>query len=260
MPSVRSLSGVDVSWDVHGSGPPLVLVHGSFSDHRTNWAAILPDLARTWTVHSVARRGRGRTTATVGHGVVDEAADVVAVLRSLGEPAGLLGHSYGAQVALAAAWLAPALVYHLVLYEPPVPGGMPADVLAELARYAQDGAWEAVASGFLTGVLGVPDDELAGLRASPDWAPVVEDARASWGDLEALRRYGFTAEAFADLAVPVVLQVGTESPRELFVTDALARALPDVRVVELASQGHEAMSTAPDLYLAALRAHLAPRG
>jgi hypothetical protein len=48
--------------------------------------------------------------------------------------------------------------------------------------------------------------------------------------------------------MPVLLQVGTESPRDLFATDALAGVLPDVRIGELAGQAHEAMTTAPRLY------------
>jgi hypothetical protein len=33
--------------------------------------------------------------------------------------------------------------------------------------------------------------------------------------------------------VPVVLQIGTASPRDLYVTDALAAVLPEVSVEEL---------------------------
>lgn len=256
MRSVLSPAGVEVTWEVHGAGPPLVLVHGSFADHRGSWAAILDDLARTWSVHAVARRGRGGTTATVGHGVLDEAADVVAVLRSLDGPAHLLGHSYGAQVALAAAWLAADRVDHLVLYEPPAPGGMPADVVADLAHHAERRAWSALAHGFFTGVLGLSEEEMAWLRASPEWPSVVADAEASWGDLDALRRYRFTPGAFRTLHVPTLLQRGSKSPHQLFVTDDLARELPDARVDELAGQGHEAMSTAPRLYVRSVRAHL----
>jgi hypothetical protein len=46
--------------------------------------------------------------------------------------------------------------------------------------------------------------------------------------------------------------VGTESPRDFYVTDALAGALPDVRIEALRGQAHEAMTTAPELYAAAV--------
>jgi pimeloyl-ACP methyl ester carboxylesterase len=55
-------------------------------------------------------------------------------------------------------------------------------------------------------------------------------------------------ERFRHLRVPVLLQVGTESPRQLYVTDALAAVLPDVRTQELSGQAHEGMTTAPEMY------------
>jgi hypothetical protein len=51
---------------------------------------------------------------------------------------------------------------------------------------------------------------------------------------------------------PVLLQVGSESPRQLYVTDALAAVLPDVRVETLPGQAHEGMTTAPGMYAEAV--------
>jgi len=52
--------------------------------------------------------------------------------------------------------------------------------------------------------------------------------------------------------VPVLLQVGSESLRELYVTDALVAAQPDARVEVLAGQAHEGMTTAPAQYVASV--------
>jgi hypothetical protein len=49
-----------------------------------------------------------------------------------------------------------------------------------------------------------------------------------------------------------MLQIGTESPRDLYVTDALTAILPDVRIEELPGQAHEAMTTAPGMYAEAV--------
>jgi hypothetical protein len=46
--------------------------------------------------------------------------------------------------------------------------------------------------------------------------------------------------------------VGTESPRDLYVTDALAAVLPEVPVEALPGQAHEGMTTAPDMYVEAV--------
>ena len=100
--------------------------------------------------------------------------------------------------------------------------------------------------------LSVPVRELDALRATALWPPIVADAKASLGDLRALSWYEFRSERFQKLRIPVVLQIGTESPRALYVTDALAAVLPDVRIQELAGQAHEGMTTAPEMYAAAV--------
>ena len=103
MQCITSLDGVSVSYAKYGTGPSLVLVHGAFSDHRTNWEFVKPLFEKQFTVYAIARRGRGETDATEGHSLEDEGRDVVTVIQSVGEPVFLLGHSYGAQTALAAA-------------------------------------------------------------------------------------------------------------------------------------------------------------
>jgi pimeloyl-ACP methyl ester carboxylesterase len=52
--------------------------------------------------------------------------------------------------------------------------------------------------------------------------------------------------------MPVLLQTGSESPRHLHVTDALAAVLSDARVGILDGQAHEGMTTAPEQYAAAI--------
>jgi pimeloyl-ACP methyl ester carboxylesterase len=72
MHRIPSAHGVTISYDKQGHGPPLVLVHGSFSDHRTNWEFVLPSLTAHFTVYAIARRGRGETDSTEGHRLEDE--------------------------------------------------------------------------------------------------------------------------------------------------------------------------------------------
>jgi pimeloyl-ACP methyl ester carboxylesterase len=100
--------------------------------------------------------------------------------------------------------------------------------------------------------LSVPVEALDALRATALWPPMIADAEALLGDLRVLSRYDFQAERFRELRVPVMLQIGTESPRGLYVTDALAAALPDVRIEELPGQAHEGMTTAPKMYAEAV--------
>ena len=253
---VTSGNGVNVSYERYGSGPSLVLVHGAFSDHRTNWEFVKPLLEKRFTVYAIARRGRGETDATEEHSLEDESLDVVAVLGSIGEPVFLLGHSYGAHTALAAAAAIPERVRKLVLYEPAWPRLIDKETLARLDALGQAGRWDDLATTFFRDSLAVPVEEVESVRATELWPPIVGDAPASLRDLHALSRYDFDAERFRGLRVPVLLQVGTESPRGLYVTDALAAALPDVRIQELRGQAHEAMTTAPELYAESVSRYL----
>jgi len=248
MQRVKSPGGATVSYDTYGSGPALVLVHGAFSDHRTNWEFVRPLFEKQFTVHAIARRGRGETDATQGHSLEDESKDVVAVVRAIGQPVFLLGHSYGAQTALAAMSQLADRVRRLVLYEPPVPPVAAKAALARLEALASVNDWESFSVTFFRDLLLIPPQELEALRATEQWPPIVRDARASLGDIRAIIRYDFNADRFRELRTPVLLQTGTESPFQLYVTDALAAVLPNVRIEELAGQAHEAMTTAPEMY------------
>lgn len=248
MKTITGSTGTTVSYSVDGSGPPLVLVHGAFSDHATNWMFVAPMFQERFTVYSIARRGRGATTATENHTLEQEAQDVADVLRSIGGPVCLVGHSYGAHCALLAAAQERERVAKLVLYEPAWPHVVKPDALAALDTLAAAGAWDQFAFAFFANSLSVPIEELEALRSSELWAPVVADAPASLGDLRALVGYRFDLPRFAGLTMPVMLQVGSESPRDLYVTDALAAILRNVRIDTLAGQAHEGMTTAPQLY------------
>jgi pimeloyl-ACP methyl ester carboxylesterase len=251
MRTITTSTGTTVSYSVAGNGPPLVLVHGAFSDHETNWTFVAPLLQQQFSVYAVARRGRGATDATDHHTLEDEARDVSDVVRSIGAPVYLLGHSYGAHCALLAAAQDPGRVRKLVLYEPVWPQSIKPDALAALETLAAAGAWDQFAFAFFANTLHVPVGELDAVRASELWRPIVADAPSSLGDLRAMRGYRFDPNRFAALDIPVMLQVGSESPRDLYVTDALAAVLPNAHVGTLAGQAHEGMTTAPELYVQA---------
>jgi pimeloyl-ACP methyl ester carboxylesterase len=256
MERLKTPTGVTVSYDKSGSGPPLVLAHGAFSDHHTNWEFVKPSFRKEFTVYAIARRGRGGTDTTEGHRVEDEVGDLVAVIEAAGEPVFLLGHSYGAHCALGAAHRVPNRVRKVVLYEPGRPDLFPDDVLARLEALAARGSWDSFAMTFFRDALLVPIRDLEELRQSDLWPPIVADAPASLGDIRALTRHASDAARYRTLNIPVLLQIGSESPRDLYVTDALAAVLPDARIEALPGQAHEGMTTAPEMYVEAVRRFL----
>ncbi|WP_341212925.1 alpha/beta hydrolase [uncultured Limimaricola sp.] len=256
METYTSPTGATLSYEVEGSGPPLVLVHGSFSDHRSNWFQARPRLAKHFTLYALARRGRGESEATKGHEVEDEAKDVEALLERIDEPAFLLGHSYGAQVALAGALLCPGRVRKLILYEPPRPEGPQPIVLERMREAAEAQDWLGVARAFYEGVFELPHDILGSLMASSDWQHIVKDAQASVQDVFALSRHEFDTSRYGALRMPVLLLTGSETPPEMFVTVELADVLANVRHRQFDGEGHEAMNTAPDAFVEAVVAFL----
>jgi pimeloyl-ACP methyl ester carboxylesterase len=249
MDRVKSADDTIVSYDKYGAGPPLVLVHGAFSDHITNWQECKSLLAERFTVHAIARRGRGETSATQGHSVQDEIADVVAVLRHIGEPVFLLGHSYGAVCALGAAAGYREGVRKLVLYEPPKTDTLSQEDVRRIKEFAETEDWHGMVEFFMKDVLQVPPEEVAEIKTTPFWDVWIVDAKASMNDMRALVNYTFDPERYRSLTMPVQLLVGSESPHDLYVTDTLAAVLPNTEITTLEGTAHEGMTMVPDQFV-----------
>ena len=99
-----------------GSGPTVVLIHGANGTSNDFSPDLIDELAKDHTVIALDRPGHGWSTAPPGPlGLAENAAAVIAILRTrrLG-PATLVGHSYGAAVALRTALDAPDQVSHVV--------------------------------------------------------------------------------------------------------------------------------------------------
>jgi pimeloyl-ACP methyl ester carboxylesterase len=110
------LGEVKTWYDEHGSGPPLVLMHGGLVDARWFEPNLAP-LAERFHVYTPERRGHGHTPDVPGPITYQLMADdTIAFLESVvGEPADLVGHSDGAFVAMLVAMQRPELVNRLVM-------------------------------------------------------------------------------------------------------------------------------------------------
>src|SRR2546426_12770804 len=100
MEAVKSRDGTPIAYERAGSGPPLVLVHGSTSDHDTAYRYVIPMLERYFTVRALDRRGRGGSGDGVGYCLERELGDGVAVVESGGEAGELFGHGFRGPVGL----------------------------------------------------------------------------------------------------------------------------------------------------------------
>jgi pimeloyl-ACP methyl ester carboxylesterase len=172
MQPITTRGGIRVAFELSGNGPNLVLVHGSFSDHASNWPRVKPLLE----AHAAGQR------------------------------------------------------------------------------------WDAFARTFFREALQLTSAALDGLCGGAAWAGIVADAPATFDDIRALRAAAFAPARFGSLPMPVLLQIGSESPRPMFATDALAAVLPDAHVETLEGQGHDGMNTAPQRYAGQVRGFpLGPR-
>ena len=117
---VASSDGTPIAVFSAGSGPALVLVHGTTADHRT-WRVLGPMLAPRHSVHAIDRRGRGDSgdgegTYSIGLELDDLAAVADALAAESGGPVDVLGHSLGGRIALGASLRTPS-IRRVIAYE-----------------------------------------------------------------------------------------------------------------------------------------------
>lgn len=111
-----SVNGLEMYYEIHGEGEPLVLLHGGLGGI-VEFSQLLPTLAETHQVIAVELQGHGHT-ADIDRPITyeDMADDVAALITELGyEKADVMGFSLGGGVALQTAIRHPEVVRKLVL-------------------------------------------------------------------------------------------------------------------------------------------------
>ncbi|MEM7185049.1 MAG: alpha/beta hydrolase [Bacteroidota bacterium] len=105
-----------VFYQVTGTGPPLVLIHG-FLERSTIWFRLIPELSKHRTVITLDLPGHGRSDSLAAVHTMELLAEVIKdLLRELTiEKAGFVGHSMGGYVLLALVEQFPAIVDELFL-------------------------------------------------------------------------------------------------------------------------------------------------
>ncbi|MEC3913444.1 alpha/beta fold hydrolase [Nocardia sp. CDC160] len=125
-----------VEYLVTGSGPGVVLVHGTFANAEANWAELMAELGERYTVVAPNYAGSGATAAPDTVTVDDLAAQVLAAADHAGLTSfHLAGHSLGAVAAAALAARHPERVNSLVLHAPWAATGIRAAAQFELWQH-----------------------------------------------------------------------------------------------------------------------------
>lgn len=155
--------GLRIDYAEAGDGPPVLLLHSSVSGNR-QWRKLIARLSERFRVIAPNLRGYGETTpwqATRAQTLPDAAQVVMCLCDALAldEPIRIVGHSFGGAVALWSAHVLGDQVSHLALYEPMLPGLLPAHgrlqaaaetaaLYADVKRLGAAGDWMALAQRF----------------------------------------------------------------------------------------------------------------
>lgn len=117
MPTVR-VNDIDMYYEIHGEGEPVVLIAGLNSDHTLyQKVGLIPRLAESYTVVAFDNRGVGQTDKPdIPYSIEMMADDTAGLLSALGiEQAHILGMSMGGRIAAAFALKHPQQVKSLIL-------------------------------------------------------------------------------------------------------------------------------------------------
>lgn len=112
-----AVNGLNLYYEIHGMGAPLVLIHGGGSTIQTTFGRVLPEFAKTRKVIGVEMQAHGRTNDIDRPlSFEQDADDVAALLRYLEiENADIFGFSNGASTALQFAIRHPQLTHKIIV-------------------------------------------------------------------------------------------------------------------------------------------------
>jgi pimeloyl-ACP methyl ester carboxylesterase len=256
------IDGVNLFYERTGAGgEPLVLVHGSWTDHH-NWDAVVPALSQTFRVLSYDRRGHGRSERAPGQGLArQDMADLADLITRLDlAPAHVVGHSFGGSVVLRLAAEHPELFRSLTVHEPPLLDLLANDPatsslyketvrrIQEVAEDLEHGDLAGAACRFVDTVAFGPGAwehfpppvQRSFIRNAPPFLDQVRDPDAFAIDLTRLARFPH----------PILLTQGDHSPPFLPPTMATLRAaMPRAEAWMLTGAGHTPQVSHPTAYV-----------
>ena len=254
LPSVR------VYYERLGSGPHLLLIHGSWGDAR-DWTRVMEPLSRSYSVVRYDRRGHSRSERTITQGSPQEDADdLAALLQELNiSGVNVAANSWGGIVALHCVLKHPDLITNLALHEPPL-----FDLVRNLSDHravyeyssqrVQDAAHlidsgniEAGAQMFVDVAIGEPgtwDSFHPGVkrifvRNAPTFLDEMMDADA----------LTLTERDLASIRIPVLLTRGTTSPPIYApIVEVLCAQIPSAHLEPIEGAGHLPQISHPQQY------------
>jgi pimeloyl-ACP methyl ester carboxylesterase len=251
-----NVNGIRMYYELHGSGPPLVLIHGGGSTIQSSFGAIIPMLARKHRIIAVELQAHGRTSdRSAPESFEQDADDVAELLRQLGIPkADILGFSNGGSTALQIAVRHPDRVNTLI----PIAAIYRRDGM-------QSGFWTSMKKATFADMPQVYKD--AFLSVTPDRAKLVNMFNRDRQRMLAFR--GWSPDAMRRISAPALVVVGDRDVVRAEHAVEMVRLLPHGRLVILPGVHGEMLgelmtrragSRAPEMFTAILEEFLAAPG
>ncbi|WP_205943417.1 alpha/beta fold hydrolase [Pedobacter polaris] len=153
-----TVNGLKMYYEIHGTGSPLVLIHGGGSTIYTNFGRIIPFLAKTHQVIAVELQAHGHSgDRAAPETFQQDADDVAALLKHLNiAKADIFGFSNGGQTTMEIGMRHPNMVNKLIVAS---------------AFYKRDGApagfWEMMANAKFSDMPQVYKDEFLKVNNNP---------------------------------------------------------------------------------------------
>ncbi|WP_370666504.1 alpha/beta fold hydrolase [Streptomyces sp. IBSBF 2507] len=271
MTEYLAVGGGTIAYEVTGSGPLIVLAHG-MGDSRAAYRAVVPHLVTAgYRVAAVDLRGCGDSSVDwPAWSRSDIAGDLLALIRHLGGPAVLVGHSVSGGAATIAAAREPSLVASVVELAPFTrkQSVRPGDLRVRRFRRGMVRLLGAGLLGSLRLWRSYLDVAYPGVRPA-DWAERlgrIETLLREPGRMKAMQAMGRSAPTDAgarlgDVRCPVLVVMGTLDPdwadpraEGAAVVDALPAGLGRLEIIEGA--GHYPHDQYPDRVVALVLAFL----
>ena len=253
--------GCRLAYISEGSGPVVVFAHGGLGRGST-WLGVTSSLRDRFNCVMLDQRGHGASDWGGGPRLGPATDDLLFVIDQLGPIHALVGHSYGALVALEAARRATSTqIPRLAVYEPPLSLSAPIidrgrldQISAAAATGDYDGALRLHLESPLGGMSRADGDAFASnAMLRPAFADLVIQAPSIATCLDTVVALD-SAEPYHQIDVPTLLLLGSDSVDIPFRTTiaALHRSIPQAQVAILDGQAHMAIMFAPHLVADAL--------
>jgi pimeloyl-ACP methyl ester carboxylesterase len=245
MPTINR-DGVDIYYEVHGSGPALLLTHG-YSSTSAMWQGQIEALSKSHKLVLWDMRGHGRSDYPDDPLAYSEAltvADMAELLDRVGAERAIVGGlSLGGYMSLAFYRAHPQRVRALLIIDTG-PGFKKHDAREAWNRRAHDTAERFEREGLA--VL----QSLSRERATVSHRDASGLARAARGMLT--QRDAGVIESLPDIKVPSLVVVGADDAPFLAASDYMAAKIPGATKVVIPAAGHAVNIDAPQAFIAAV--------